>query len=159
MNNSKSGDFMENNIQNNLILSWVKLSGMIKNNRITTGLKYNEAIVMLILYSSYLEDGVGSVSVQDIIKETGMLKSLVNRTIGNLEKKGLIEYNVGTSDRRTRMVKCVKEKLDVFLSVHNSSLGVSQSIINIIGEQDTATFINIVDKLATARYKAYPKKD
>mgnify|MGYP000822285788 CR=1 FL=1 len=81
MNNSKSGDFMENNLQNNLILSWVKLSGIIKNNRITTGLKYNEAIVMLILYSSYLKDGVGLVSVQDIIKETGMLKSLVNRTL------------------------------------------------------------------------------
>ena len=150
---------MENNLQNNLILSWVKLSGIIKNNRITTGLKYNEAIVMLILYSSYLKDGVGLVSVQDIIKETGMLKSLVNRTLGNLEQKGLIEYSIGTSDRRTRMVKCVKEKLDVFLSVHNSSLGVSQSIIDIIGEQDAATFINIVDKLATARYKAYPQKD
>lgn len=159
MNNFKSGDFMENNLQNNLILSWVKLSGIIKNNRITTGLKYNEAIVMLILYSSYLKDGVGLVSVQDIIKETGMLKSLVNRTLGNLEQKGLIEYSIGTSDRRTRMVKCVKEKLDVFLSVHNSSLGVSQSIIDIIGEQDAATFINIVDKLATARYKAYPQKD
>ena len=159
MNNFKSGDFMENNLQNNLILSWVKLSGIIKNNRITTGLKYNEAIVMLILYSSYLKDGVGLVSVQDIIKETGMLKSLVNRTLGNLEQKGLIEYSIGTSDRRTRMVKCVKEQLDVFLSVHNSSLGVSQSIIDIIGEQDAATFINIVDKLATARYKAYPQKD
>lgn len=159
MNNSKSGDFMENNLQNNLILSWVKLSGIIKNNRITTGLKYNEAIVMLILYSRYLKDGVGLVSVQDIIKETGMLKSLVNRTLGNLEQKGLIEYSIGASDRRTRTVKCVKEKLDVFLSVHNSSLGVSQSIIDIIGEQDTATFINIVDKLATARYKAYPQKD
>lgn len=85
-----------------------------------------------------------------------MLKSLVNRTLGSLEEKGLIEYSVGESDRRTRFVKCVKEKLDVFLAVHNSSLGVSQSIIDIIGEQDAATFINIVEKLANADYKAQP---
>lgn len=150
---------MENNLQNNLILSWVKLSGIIKNNRITTGLKYNEAIVMLILYSRYLKDGVGLTSVQDIIKQTGMLKSLVNRTIGNLEQKGLIEYSVGTSDRRTRFVKFVKEKLDVFLAVHNSSLGVSQSIIDIIGEDDAQTFIKIVEKLSDVGYKAQPNKN
>ena len=58
---------MENNIQNSLIGSWVKLSGIIKNSRITTGLKYNEAIVMLSIYSRYLADGEGFPSVQDII--------------------------------------------------------------------------------------------
>ncbi len=155
---NKAGDKMENNLQNNLILSWVKLSGIIKNNRITTGLTYNEAIVMLILYSNYLKDGAGLTSIQDIIKETGMLKSLTNRTVGNLKQKGLIEYSVGTSDRRTRFVKCVEEKLDVFLQVHNSSLSVAKSIMDIIGQDDTKTFINIVNKLANADYKAQPKE-
>lgn len=146
----------KDSLNENLITAWVKLSGIIKNNRITTTLKYNEAIIMFTVYSRYLKDNEGFTSVQDIIKETGMLKSLVNRTLGSLEEKGLIEYSVGESDRRTRFVKCVKEKLDVFLAVHNSSLGVSQSIIDIIGEQDAATFINIVEKLANADYKAQP---
>lgn len=145
-------------LQNELILSWVKLSGIIKNNRITTGLKYNEAIVMLILYNRYLNDGVGLTSVQDIIKQTGMLKSLVNRTLADLEKQDLIAFEQGVTDRRTKFVKCVKEKLDVFLTVHNSSLGVSQSIIDIIGGNDTKIFIKIVEKLANADYKAYPIK-
>lgn len=145
-------------LQNELILSWVKLSGIIKNNRITTGLKYNEAIVMLILYNRYLNDGVGLTSIQDIIKQTGMLKSLVNRTLADLEKQGLIAFEQGVTDRRTKFVKCVQEKLDVFLAVHNSSLGVSKNIIDIIGEQDTKTFIKIVEKLADADYKAYPIK-
>ncbi len=145
-------------IQNDLILAWVKLSGIIKNNRITSVLKYNEAIIMLAVYSRYLKDGVGLTSVQDIIKETGMLKSLVNRTLGELEKQGLIIFEQGTVDRRTKFVKCVKEKLDVFLSVHNTSLGVSQNIIDIIGEQDAKTFISIVEKLSTADYKVHPKE-
>ena len=145
-------------LQNELILAWVRLSGIIKNNRITTTLKYNEAIVMLTVYSRYLKDGVGLTSVQDIIKETGMLKSLVNRTLGELESQGLIVFEKGTVDRRTKLVKCVKEKLEVFLSVHNTSLGVSQNIIDIIGSEDAKAFINIVEKLASADYKAQPKR-
>ncbi|MBR3592928.1 MAG: MarR family transcriptional regulator [Clostridia bacterium] len=145
-------------LQNELILAWVRLSGIIKNNRITTTLKYNEAIVMLTVYSRYLKDGVGLTSVQDIIKETGMLKSLVNRTLGKLESQGLIVFEKGTVDRRTKFVKCVKEKLEVFLSVHNTSLGVSQNIIDIIGSEDAKAFINIVEKLASADYKAQPKR-
>ena len=145
-------------LQNELILAWVRLSGIIKNNRITTTLKYNEAIVMLTVYSRYLKDGVGLTSVQDIIKETGMLKSLVNRTLGELESQGLIVFEKGTVDRRTKFVKCVKEKLEVFLSVHNTSLGVSQKIIDIIGCEDAKAFINIVEKLASADYKAQPKR-
>lgn len=144
-------------LQNNLILSWVKLSGIIKNNRITSALKYNEAIVMLAIYSRYLKDGVGLTSIKDIIKETGMLKSLVNRTLGELEKQGLIVFKQGVTDRRTKFVKCVKEKLDVFLLVHNSSLGVSKNIIDIIGEDDAKVFINIVEKLQNANFKALPK--
>lgn len=146
---------MENNLQNELISSWVKLSGMIKNNRITTGLKYNEAIVMLNLYDRYLADGEGLTSIKDIINETGMLKSLVNRTLGSLEQKGLIEYSVGTNDRRTKFVKCIKEKLDMFLDVHNSSTNIAQNIIEIIGEEDAENFIKIVEKLAKSGYKSY----
>ena len=157
MNYLKAGDIVNDNLQNKLILSWVKLSGLIKNSRITTGLKYNEAIVMLSIYSRYLIDGEGFTSVQDIIKETGMLKSQVNRTLGELEKQGLITFAQGTEDRRTKFVKCVKEKLDVFLTVHNSSVKVAKNIIDIIGEQDTQTFLKIVEKLSDAGYKAYPQ--
>ena len=126
-------------LQNELILAWVRLSGIIKNNRITTTLKYNEAIVMLTVYSRYLKDGVGLTSVQDIIKETGMLKSLVNRTLGELESQGLIVFEKGTVDRRTKFVKCVKEKLDYYhfqqsvaslVATHQGCLGLHSSLPN-----------------------------
>ena len=148
---------MNDNLQNNLILSWVKLSGIIKNSRITSGLKYNEAIIMLSIYNRYLIDGEGFTSVRDIIKETGMLKSQANRTLGELEKQGLITFTKGIKDRRTKFVKCVKAKLDVFLAVHNSSVRVAEKIIGIIGKDDTETFIQIVEKLSSAGYKAQPQ--
>ena len=68
-----------------LINAWVKLSAIVKNSRITKGLMYNEAIVMLILYERYQKDGKGVSSIREITKETIMLKYLVNRTINSLE--------------------------------------------------------------------------
>ena len=70
--------------EDGLLRAWVKLSGILKNSRITKGLMYNEATVMLLLYNRYCEDGEGIISVKEIIKETNMLKSLVNRTLNSL---------------------------------------------------------------------------
>lgn len=139
--------------EDNLLNAWVKLSGILKNSRITKGLMYNEAIVMLMLYNRYCEDGSGMISVQEIIRETQMLKSLVNRTLNSLESKGLLEKCRGEKDKRTLYVKCVEDKLDVFLNVHASSLVVANQILEIIGEDDADTFIRIVEKIASSGYK------
>lgn len=144
---------MELSREDRLLNAWVKLSGILKNSRITKGLAYNEAIVMLMLYKQYCTDGVGYISVQEIIKETQMLKSLVNRTVNALEAKGLLEKRRGEKDKRTLFVKCVEEKLDVFLEVHNSSLGVANHILEIIGAEDADRFIHIVEKIEASGYK------
>ena len=36
----------ENSLEEQLISAWVRLTGILKNTRITTGMVYNEAIVM-----------------------------------------------------------------------------------------------------------------
>lgn len=135
-----------------LLKAWVRLSSILKNTRITKGLMYNEATVMLLVYNRYLADGEGVVSIKEITQKTQMLKSLVNRTINALEKKGLIERCEGEGDRRMGYVRCIREKLDVFLMVHNSSLKLAQDIIDIIGPEDTRAFIRIVQKLDAAGY-------
>ncbi len=142
-------------LENELISAWVRLSSIVKNNRMTKDLKYNEAIIMLSVYKRYVVDGVGLTSVKDIINETGMLKSLVNRTLGELKKKGLINFVAGEKDRRTKFVVCVTEKLDTFLAVHNNSRSAANNIIEIIGKDDAEAFVRIADKLSNAHYKAY----
>ena len=62
-----------------LISSWIRLTAVLKNTRITQphGMNYNEAIIMHILYTRYREDGVGLVSFKELAEETRMLKSLL----------------------------------------------------------------------------------
>lgn len=135
-----------------LLQSWITLSGIIKNCRITTGLLYNEAIIMNILYTRLCCDGEGIVSVKDITQKTKMLKSLVNRTINSLEKKGFLVRCEMSGDKRIAYVKCAKEKLDAFLEVHSASVVHAQNIIDIIGKEDTEAFIRIVNKIDEAGY-------
>lgn len=132
-----------------LLQAWVRLSGILKNSRFTKGLSYNKSILMLYLY----EQPDGMLCVQQIIARTGMLKSLVNRTINSLEQKGLLQRCHRQGDKRTLYVRCCKDNLDAFLKVHDSSIAIAQAIEAIIGPEDTAAFIRIVDKISASGYQ------
>ena len=66
---------MDQTLEEQVISAWVRLTGLLKNTRITKGMVYNEAIVMLVAYNRYREDGVGMVSFKEIVSETRMLQS------------------------------------------------------------------------------------
>ena len=95
---------MEKELEERCIRAWINLTGLLKNTRLTKAMIYNEANVMFIMYHRYLEDGVGTVSFKEIVAETHMLKSLVNRTIDSLVKKGYVE-KLGGEDKRTTLVR------------------------------------------------------
>lgn len=144
---------MENTSQTlDLLRAWVQLSAILKNSRFTKDLPYNEAIVMLMLYERYQQDGIGILSVKEITSSTRMLKSLVNRTINALEDKGLLTRCQADGDRRIGYVRCVEEKLGIFLQVHASSMEIAAQISQIIGPEDTEAFIRIVNKLSYSGY-------
>ena len=135
-----------------LLRAWVQLSGILKNSRFIKERPYNEAIIMLMLYERYQADGRGILSVKEITASTRMLKSLVNRTINSLEAKGLLERCQSEGDRRIGYVRCIEDRLGVFLQVHTSSMEIASEISGIIGPEDTEAFIRIVNKLAQSGY-------
>ena len=129
-----------------LILAWVKLTSTLKNTRMTQGMNYNEATVMLLAYRRYLSDEEGLISFKEITRETKMLKSLVNRTIDSLTAKGFLERCSGT-DKRMTFVRIVKENLPEYLTVHDQSLKIARQIVDIIGEADAKNFVEIAEKI------------
>lgn len=133
-----------------LLEAWVRLTAILKNTRIPQGMQYNEATVMLIAYKRYEKDGEGLVSFQELINETKMLKSLVNRTVDSLKKKGFLEKCAGETDKRTVFVRPLKENLQAFLSVHKHSLELAGEVISVIGEEDAQAFIRIAQKISQA---------
>lgn len=146
------GDYMgkeQAELDEDLVYAWVRLTAVLKNTRITQGMIYNEAIVMLVTYQRYRKDGEGLVSFKDIVAETKMLKSLAHRTIESLEKKGLLE-RCGGKDRRMTFVRPVKDRLGDFLEVHNRSLELAGSIRDLIGLDDAQAFVRFSEKIIAA---------
>ena len=139
----------EHCLEEQLISAWVRLTGILKNTRITKGMVYNEAIVMLVAYNRYREDGDGLVSFKELVSETRMLKSLVNRTIDALVEKKMLERCDG-ADKRTTFVRVIPENLTDFLAVHENSLALAAKLIGIIGEEDAEAFVRISEKIASA---------
>lgn len=138
---------METPLEEQLITAWVRLTGIFKNTRITKGMVYNEAIVMLVAYNRYREDGKGLVSFKEIVSETRMLKSLVNRTIDSLVAKGYLTRCEG-KDKRTTFIRIVPENIGGFLEVHAHSLELARNMMQIIGTEDAEAFVRISDKIA-----------
>ncbi len=135
-------------LEEDVIAAWVRLTGLLKNTRLTDGLQYNEAIIMNIVYRKYREDGVGEVSFKDLVTETSMLKSLVNRTIDSLVKRGLLERYSGEIDRRTSFVRPVRDNLHAYLELHERTLDMVHQIVEIIGRDDAEAFVRLSNKLA-----------
>ena len=136
----------EKDLQERLLDAWICINGTLKDSKITHELTYNEAIVMRVAYAQYEQDGVGSVPVQTIIKRTNMLKSLANRTIDSLCKKGMLV----NEHRRSVSVRIVSDNLQLFESVHDNSLNLAQNLISIIGTEDAEAFIRCGEKLREA---------
>ena len=138
---------MDRSLEEQVITAWVRLTGVLKNTRITKGMVYNEAIVMLVAYNRYREDGEGLVSFKEIVSETCMLKSLVNRTIDSLVAKGYLVRCEG-KDKRTTFVRILPEHIGGYLQVHDDSLALAAQMIDLIGKEDAEAFVRIAEKVA-----------
>ncbi len=138
---------MERSLREQVLEAWVGMTATIKNNRMTAGLTYNEAIVLMYIYGAYRQ-GVGELPIKELVKKTRMLKSLVNRTVDGLEKQGFVAKSKGTTDARTVVVRLESARLDDFMAVHENSLNIVDTIIEIIGEEDAAAFVRIYEKIA-----------
>lgn len=133
-----------------MLEAWIEVNGMLKDSRITRNLTYNEAIVMKLVYDQYRSDGTGRVAVGRIARETNMLKSLVNRTVGALCDRGYLIKERGERDGRNVFVRPVESRLEDFLAVHRRSLALVRQIIGVVGREDAESFVRMAEKLSQA---------
>lgn len=133
-----------------VLRAWVGASGMLKSSRVTRELTYNEAVVMKLVYEQYRADGEGCTAVKRIVQETGMLKSLVNRTINALCAQGYLVKERGEADARSLFVRPVEKRLPDFLAVHRRSLELVRQIVDIVGPEDAEGFVRMYEKLSAS---------
>lgn len=141
---------VQKDLREQLLSAWIDINGFFKDSRMTKALTYNEAIVMKLAFDQYRSDGIGQISVQTILKQTRMLKSLANRTINSLCEQGYLAKERNQDDARELSVRLIPERLNDFLAVHEQSLHLAQAVIDAIGVADTEEFVRICRKFMDA---------
>lgn len=129
-------------VKEELIRTWIELTGLIKNNRIMKSISYNEAIILNYTYHAYTNNK--GIYVQEILKRTRLLKSLCNRTINLLLDKELI---LKKQDKNQLVLYFNPLKESEYKKIHQETMMYLSPILERLDEKDTKEFIRIIQKI------------
>lgn len=121
-----------NNLNEQLLTAWLRLTTRIVNSRIVPDMTYNESLVCNILYNRHLEGGT-PLTATHLCAMTGMLKSQMNRTLGSLEERQLILRERSTQDKRQVYVSMNVENCAEYIAQHGKILSVVGEMVERIG--------------------------
>lgn len=121
--------------------SWLRMTTIINNEKITSDLPFNESMICRYLYEHKAED----VTATDLCAFMRMKKSQMNRTLTNMEKKGLISRNRNHNDRRQIFIQLNEGMIKVYHSQHEKVLKIVDGIYEKMGPDKMDEVIELFD--------------
>lgn len=109
-----------------ILEAWLAMVIAIDAQRVTTELPFNEAVVCNFLKNHQDEE----VTATKLCQKMKMQKSLMNRTLDNLENKGLIKRQNSAKDKRKKIVTLVWDENNLYFRQHQDILAYVDRIID-----------------------------
>lgn len=129
-----------------LLGAWLRLSTSVINSRIVSEMSYNESLICGILYKN---SKLGhSMTATDLCLATRMLKSQMNRTLNQLEEKGLIRRERSATDKRQVLISFNIEHAQQYEKQHEDILKIIDVILHELGPEDSALAIRILNRIS-----------
>ena len=129
--------------------TWLRMTTIINNNKLTRDIPLNEALILRLLIENEDED----YTMTDLCQKTMTLKSQMNKTLANMEKKGLIYKERSKDDKRQVFVRMKKEARPLFDAQHEKIIGLVLKVIDDVGYEHVKTLIEVFEKVAKAASK------
>ena len=139
-----------NQINEALLNAWLRLSTSVINNRLVSEMSYNESLVCGILYRHSLKHTDQKLTATDMCAATNMLKSQMNRTLNQLEKKSMITRERSTVDKRQVWLSFNMEQAEAYKKQHDKILQLVDGIVNQLGEDKAMEAIKTLNTVADA---------
>ena len=135
---------MKKEINEKVLSSWVKMTTVINNDKITCSLPFNEAMICRYLYLNRNKNVIAS----QLCEWIGIQKSQMNRTLTNMENKNLIHRVRNEEDRRQIFVVLNEEMIEVYRKQHEDVLNIVDRICDELGEDKSKEVIEIFDLIS-----------
>lgn len=136
-------------ISEELLAAWLRVTSVIRNDRIPEKLSYNESHVCNILYGNQLQKK-RPLTATDLCDRTGLLKSQMNKVLTGLENKDMVIRHRCEDDKRKIIIELNQANIHIYEDEHKRVLGFVQDMVENIGMDDTKESIRILTRLSDA---------
>ena len=144
---------MKNNIYENLLDTWLKTTFVICNRRIVKELSFNESVVCRLLNESNQNNL--NMKDTDLCNKTKILKSLMNLTLNNLEKKEMIRRVRSKKDKRQYYLVLNEEHIDVYKREHKRIIGLIKEATKELNDTEIQNIIDVLGKITDSMEDYY----
>ena len=131
------------NINEKVLSAWLKLSTTICNEKIVSELPFNESLICGILHRNALEHPEKKITATELCERTNIQKSQMNRTLNNMEEKGLIFRKRSEKDKRQVFVSMNMENAKVYEQQHKNVLKFVDTILEKVGKEKAEEIVQL----------------
>ena len=131
------------NINEKVLSAWLKLSTTICNERIVSELPFNESLICGILHRNALEHPEKKITATELCERTNIQKSQMNRTLNNMEEKGLIFRKRSEKDKRQVFVSMNMENAKVYEQQHKNVLKFVDAMLEKVGKDKAEEIVQL----------------
>lgn len=128
--------------------AWLGLSTTVINSRVVSELPYNESLVCNALYRELKQEQPQKLTATDLCNRTRILKSQMNRTLKQLEKKSVIIRQRCPIDKRKSYIMLNDDGISVYQKQHQVILSLIDGIIEQLGEDKVLEAITLFQQVS-----------
>ena len=131
-----------------LLDAWLQLSTAINSSRLVSELSFNESLICNLMYRNLRDGNASRMTATDLCTATRMQKSLMNRTLKQLESKGVITRERSTEDMRRIHIYLNLEQTKNYRIQHERILDMINELIRQLGPEKTASATSLFREIA-----------
>ena len=129
-----------------LLSAWLRLSSTVDNHRLVKGISFNEALVCNLLVHADREGK--TLTAGDLCRRTNILKSQMNAILLSLEKNGVICRCQSQSDRRRIELRLQPRGMEGYLASHRHILSLIDRLIERMGADKIRQLIPLLREVS-----------
>lgn len=132
-----------------LLRAWLRLTAVICNRRMVSGMTFNEAVVCNHLLHQQQEKPDRPLTATDLCERTSLLKSQMNQVLSSLEQQGYLRRSRSQSDRRQMELHLTEAGLVAYQKAHQQASILLNELVDRIGtDRADALTIQLCDVIA-----------
>lgn len=140
----------KNDAGERLLSAWLTLSSTLWNERIVTGMTFNEAFVCNLLSR---QDAAQPLTATDLCQRTKLLKSQMNKVLSEMERKGYVQRMRSEKDKRQVLLSLTEAGQTAYAKEHSGISEILHRLVEDLGEEKALHAADIVEEITQSLEK------